>query len=118
MLCNLLVVAAGSCNKATLLPIIFGCGEEEEKDDDILSLLLLLLYVVVLTACRLSLRLPNGEMTPRPEIISCLPRLLRPPPRLAAVMDNNDEGDVNAAATDGLLDDKKKGELLVVKIRR
>ena len=89
MLCNLLVVAAGSCNKATLFPIIFGCGEEEEKEDDILSLLLLLLYVVVLTACRLSLRLPNGEMTLRPE----------------TVMDDNDEDDVNAAATNGLLDD-------------
>jgi hypothetical protein len=91
-----------------------------------LLLLLLLLcrcvVVVVLIACVLSLRLPNeeeevGKTTLRPEIISCLPRLLRPPPRLTAVMDDKDEGDVNAAATDGLLDDKKV-ELLGVEIRR
>jgi hypothetical protein len=77
-------------------------------------LLLLLLYVVVLLACRLSLlRLPNGEMMLRPEI-SCL---LRPPPRLAATMDDKDEEDVNAAATNGLLDNDKQVALLVVEIR-
>jgi len=80
ILCDLSIVAAGSCSSATLFPTIF-FGRVEEGDDMSSSSLPLLLYRTVVLTGRLSLLLqPNGE-------VEMKSRPLRLP--LLATMDND-----------------------------